>query len=163
MAYEIWEALDYEAPDNLVVPIGHGVLVTGLYMGFKQLKQARLAKRVPRIFGVQARSCAPIYEAFTRGADTTVAVASRDTIAIGIQVEDPPRGREVLKAIRDTAGAVLNVSDSEIRRGQALAANLGWYVEAASASAVAGVVKLDKLIGEGESVVVPLTGSGLKQ
>jgi threonine synthase len=163
MAYEIWEAMDCEAPDNLIVPVGHGVLLLGLYLGFRQLKRARLAKRIPRIFGVQSRSCAPIYEAFARGADVTVAVAPGETIAIGIRVENPPRGREVLKAIRDTGGAVINVSDSEIHRGQALAANLGWYVEAASASAVAGVVKLDKLIGDGQSIVVPLTGSGLKQ
>ncbi|MFN2114771.1 MAG: pyridoxal-phosphate dependent enzyme [Anaerolineae bacterium] len=163
MAYEIWEDLGCEVPDNIVVPIGHGTLLLGLYLGFKQLKRARLVKSLPRIFGVQARTCAPVYDAYTRGADATVPVAARKTIAIGIQVEDPPRGPEVLRAIADTGGAVLNVSDSEIRRGQALAANLGWYVEAASASAIAGVVKLDKLIGEGETMVVPLTGSGLKQ
>jgi threonine synthase len=163
MAYEIWEDLDGAVPDNMVVPIGNGTLALGLYLGFQQLKRAGFAKRLPRLFGVQARACAPVYDAFTRGAVDAVPVAPRDTIAIGIRVEDPPRAAEVLAAIRDTGGAVLNVSDSEILRGQALAANLGWYVEPAGAAAVSGVVKLDKLIPEGESIVVPLTGSGLKQ
>lgn len=163
MAYEIWESLGGGVPDNLVVPIGHGTLALGLYLGFRQLKRSRFTPRIPRIFGVQARACSPIYDAFSRGATEAVAIPPRDTVAIGIQVEDPPRAPEVLAAIRDTGGAVLSVSDSEIRRGQALAANLGWYVEPASAAAVAGVVKLDRLIPDGESVLVPLTGSGLKQ
>jgi threonine synthase len=57
---------------------------------------------------------------------------------------------------------MITVSDTELRRGQALAANLGWYIEPTAAVAVAGVIKLDKLIGEGESICVPLTGNGLK-
>lgn len=162
LAWEIWEDLGFEVPKNVILPVGHGVLLLGLYRGFKHLAATRLADSVPRFFGVQARACAPIYEAFMRGSPDPSTVASRRTAATGVRISNPPRGREVLAAVSETGGSFLNVSEAEIRRGQALAANLGWYVEPSAAVALAGLVKLDKLIGDDESIVLPLTGSGLK-
>ncbi len=162
LAWEIWEDLGYDVPRNIVVPVGHGMLLLGLHRGFKMLKRARLAKRVPRFFGVQSRACAPLYEAYMRGGKDPSQVAARRTSAVGVRIARPPRGREVLAAVNESGGAMLNVSDAEIRRGQALAANLGWYVEPSSAVALAGLVKLDKQVDSSESMVLPLTGSGLK-
>ena len=68
----------------------------------------------------------------------------------------------MLAALRDSDGAMLAVSDVEIGRAQSLMANMGWYLEPTGAVGVAGVVKLDKLIDADESILVPLTGSGLK-
>lgn len=162
LAYELWEDLDRAAPDNLVVPVGNGILLLGCYYGFHQLLQARRIDRMPRILGVQARACSPLYQSFVRGADVVLAAPARATAATGIAVADPPRGAEVLAAVRDTGGAMLSVSEGEIRRAQALLANIGWYVEPTSASAVAAVMKLDKVLEAGDVTVVPLTGSGLK-
>lgn len=162
MAWEVWEQMDGEAPDNLVVPVGHGLLLLGLHHGFGVLRAAGLIEKTPRIFGVQARACAPVYQAFMRGAESTYPGPVQATIAQGLQIADPPRGPEILAALRESGGSMLNVSESEIRRGMALAANLGWFVEPSTAVAVAGVVKLDKQIDEGETVVLPLTGTGLK-
>ncbi len=160
-AWEIWEQMG-ESPDNLVVPVGHGLLLLGLHMGFATLREAGLSDKTPRIFGVQARSCSPVFDAFMRGADDTFPGPIQETIALGLQIENPPRSPEVLAAVRESKGAMLNVSESEIRRGMALAANLGYFVEPSTAVAVAGVVKLDKQIELGETVVLPLTGTGLK-
>jgi threonine synthase len=162
VAWEIWEGLGFSVPDDIVLPVGHGVLLLGVVRGFQKLKQARLTDRMPRIFGVQARACAPLYEAFRRGRAELPRVASRRTQAVGVRVSDPPRGPEVLAAVSASGGSMLSVSETEIRRGQALMANLGWFIEPTAAVAVAGLVKLDKLIGADETVVVPLTGSGLK-
>ena len=160
LAWELWE--DMGAPHSIVVPVGHGILLLGLHRGFKALMEAGLIESLPRLYGVQSRSCAPVYDAYIRGAEKTFASAPGDTIASSIAVEDPPRGRDVLAAIRESGGTMVSVNDAEIRRGMSLVANLGWYVEPASAAAVAGVVKLDKLLPGDGSVVVPLTGSGLK-
>ncbi|MFQ5460291.1 MAG: pyridoxal-phosphate dependent enzyme, partial [Anaerolineae bacterium] len=72
MAYEIWEDMGHQGPANVVLPIGQGVLLLGLYRGFLRLKAAGLIKRLPKFFGVQSRACAPIYDAFNRGADATI-------------------------------------------------------------------------------------------
>lgn len=162
LAWEIWEDLGFRAPDDVVIPVGHGLLLLAIYRGFQELDRAGFVEHMPRFFGVQARACAPIYEAFARGSESPATVAPSRTTADGVRISNPPRGREVLRAIADTGGAMLNVSEAEIRRGQALAANVGWYIEPASAVAVAGLVKLDKVIDPTETVVLPLTGSGLK-
>jgi len=163
MAFELYEELGRRAPDRVIVPVGHGVLLLGLYHGFRQLQLAGLTGHVPRLYGVQAAVCAPVYQAFAKGADCVTKVAPRRTAAVGISIAEPPRGREVLAAVRETGGAVLSVSEAEIRRGQSLAAKSGWYVEAASAAAVAAVAKLDKVLAGDGITVLPLTGSGLKQ
>ena len=160
LAWEIWE--ECGCPDSVVVPVGHGVLLLGLYRGFQALQAAGLIDELPRIFGVQTRACGPIYDAYTRGAAAPFPAATSASIATSIQVDDPPRGRQVLEAVRETGGTMVSVSDAEIRRGMSLVANMGWYVEPASAAAVAGVVKLDKLLPDSGKVVVPLTGTGLK-
>ena len=66
-AFEVWEQMDWKAPDVLVLPIGHGTLFLGAYIGFKELKEAGMIKRIPRLVGVQSASCAPLYRAFKRG------------------------------------------------------------------------------------------------
>ncbi len=160
LAWEIWE--DCGVPNSIIVPVGHGILLLGLHRGFKALLAAGLIDTMPRLFGVQSRDCGPIYHAYMRGAKKTFPSVSGNSIATSISVDDPPRGRDVLAAVRETGGTMISVNDSEIRRGMSLVANLGWYVEPASAAAVAGVVKLDKLLPVDGTVVVPLTGSGLK-
>jgi threonine synthase len=162
LAWEIWEDLGFKVPDDIVVPVGHGVLLLGLQRGFEMLKASRLTRKMPRFFGVQARACAPIYEAFSRGSPEPGRVPARKTEAVGVRISDPPRGKEVLDAVRGSGGAMMNVSEAEIRRGQALAANLGWFVEPSAAVALAGLVKLDRLVDTSECIVLPLTGSGLK-
>jgi len=162
LAWEIWEDLDRTAPDVLVVPVGHGGLILGLIEGFGLLMAAGLIAKLPRLYGVQARACAPVYEAFIRGASRVAPVPARETVAGGLRVQAPPRGSQVIAAVRATGGSMLNVSEDEIDRAQSLVANLGWHIEPSAAAAVGGLMKLDKIIEPGETVVVPMTGSGLK-
>jgi threonine synthase len=162
LAFEIWEQLGRTVPDVVVLPVGNGILLLGLHRGFRHLVDSGLAERVPRLFGVQVTNCAPLYRAFVRGRAEPVAVSGQPTIATGIRIARPARGREILAAIRESDGAMVRTTDGEVRRAQALVARLGWYVEPTAAVAVAGLAKLDKLIEDGACVVVPLTGSGLK-
>lgn len=161
MAWEIWEALG-RAPESVVVPVGHGLLALALDAGFRSLETAGRIERVPRLFAIQARACAPIYEAFQRGAIDVPPVPGGETAADGVRVADAPRGGQVLAAVRRSGGAVVSVDEDEIARAMALLANQGWFVEPSSAVAVAGILKLDRVLAPGEPVVVPLTGTALK-
>lgn len=162
IAYEIWEQLDYRAPDNLVLPVGQGNLLLGAYRGFHDLLMAGLIEKPPRLFAIQAEPCAPLYEAYRRGLDDACPIEKKETIAEGISSAKPVRGRQILAAVRETGGAVLAVSDEATLRARDELALRGLYVEPTSAVAIAALLQLRDLIGLEEITVVPLTGSGLK-
>ena len=162
VAYEIWEQLSWRAPDNLVLPVGHGTLLLGAYRGFKDLRTAGLIPRPPRLFAVQAESCAPLYEACQRELDDAFPIEKNETVAEGISIARPVRGRQILAAVRETGGTVLAVSDEETLRSRDELARCGLYVEPTSAAAIAALLQLGDVIGPEEITIVPLTGSGLK-
>ena len=160
IAFELWEQLDGRAPSSVLVPVGHGSLLLGLYQGLSELLTAGLVERLPRIFGVQARACAPLARAWERGDADVGAVDEGDTVAEGVRIAAPPRGRAVLAAVRESGGAVLSLDDEETLAAQRGLAQRGFAVEPTSALAVAA---LDHLGGQlGDVPVVVLTGSGFK-
>jgi len=161
-AYEVWEQLGGSVPDNVVLPVGNGSLLVGAYRGFGDLKAAGLVERLPRLLAVQAEACAPFYDAYRRGLEEPQPVTPHETVAEGICIAQPTRGRQVLSAIRNTGGAVVAVDDAEIRSARAVLARAGLYVEPTSATAAAALVKLNKMINAEEVTVVALTGHGLK-
>jgi threonine synthase len=163
-AFEVWEQMGWDIPDAVVTTIGGGGLLLGSYLGFKQLMTSGEISRLPRIFGVQAEACAPVYQAFVEGKNKTSRVEKKPTIAEGISIVNPVRGAEILAAVRETGGTVEAVSEEEIRGTVKELALKGLYVEPTSAAAPAA---LEKLIAKGhlspkERVIIALTGSGLK-
>lgn len=164
LAYEIWEQADFTAPDNLIVPLGYGSNVLGAQRGFADLVRTGEIARGPRIFGVQAARCAPLAVAFEAGAEALVPTAIGPTVAEGIATPKPTRVAEVIRAARDSGGAIVAVDEAEIVEALRGLARLGLYVEPTSASAAAG---LSRLVAAGriqptERTVLVLTGSGLK-
>jgi threonine synthase len=164
LAYELWEDLDFRAPDNVIVPCGAGSNVLGCAIGFGELKRAGEITRLPRIFAVQPENCGPIAAAFLAGTDSEVTTPIQPTIAEGTAIAKPIRRREVVAALRESRGGAVLVSEASI--GQALfdLARTGVYVEPTSAQVVAGY---ESLLGEGkiesgETTVLVMTGSGLK-
>jgi threonine synthase len=161
-AYEVWEHLDHIAPHNVVFPVGNGGLLMGAYRGFMDLKRAEVIERMPRLFAVQAEACAPLYAAFRQGIAEPAPVTPGETIAEGICITRPSRGAHILRAIRETGGAALAVSDRDTREAQDVLARQGLYVEPTSAVAGAALRKLANTLDPDEITVVALTGSGLK-
>ncbi|MDF2462475.1 MAG: pyridoxal-5-phosphate-dependent protein subunit beta [Ramlibacter sp.] len=162
VAYEIWEQLGFRAPANVVAPIGFGSSVLGLYRGFKELLGAGQVERLPRIFACQAANCAPIHSLFAGG---SAQVESRPTAAEGIACLKPIRLPEIMRALKESGGQTVAVSEDDIARGlQDLAATRGLFVEPTSAVAPAGARMLLEagVIRPGEVTVVLLTGNGLK-
>lgn len=164
LAFELWEQLGNRAPESVVLPVGNGSLLLGLYHGFGRLLAAGLVERLPRLVAVQAAACAPIYHAFHAG-QLAVEPAPRDpTVASGLAIAQPARGSQILAALRDTQGTALCVSEEAILQARDDLARCGFYVEETSAVTVAGLEELVELTAEtpGETTVVVLTGHGLK-
>ncbi|MFP4482903.1 MAG: pyridoxal-phosphate dependent enzyme [Thermovirgaceae bacterium] len=160
VAFEIWEQSGHKTPEVVISPAGNGTLLLGLFKGFKELLQRALIDRLPRLVAAQAEKCAPLKNAFSGQKKSC-----SGTCAEGIAVSSPPRLEEMLKAVRSSRGDIVTVSDAEIiEMKERLAKDEGLYVEttAAVAPAAEKILRESGRFRAGETVVVPLTGSGLK-
>ncbi len=164
LALELAEELD-GAPDHVILPVGGGSLYCGLALGFAQLREGGLIASVPRLHLVQSTGCMPLVAAFEAGSTAPAPIRRRPTVAGGIEIERPARGNVILRVLRESLGVAVAVDDEEIleARGR-LAALEGIYMEPTSAAAFAGLQRVAAMgaIAPGESVVVAVTGSGLK-
>jgi threonine synthase len=158
-AYEVYEGLGGRAPDTLVAPLGGGTLLLGAHLGFGRLRDAGLIERIPRLVGVQSSACAPLALAFRAGLDDAKPVDPGPTIAEGIRIARPPRSGQILRAIRQTGGDIVEVTDAEILDALRRLLGQGLFAEPTSAVAIAGLARLGPADG---IVVVALTGHGLK-
>lgn len=158
-AWEIWEQLANLAPDNVIMPVGHGTNMVGMYRGFCALRERGWIKNLPRFFAAQAENIAPLAGAFSQGHLEPSRVEPYNTVAEGIAITLPVHGAELLHILRETGGKVLTVNEVEIQAARTALAHRGIYIEPTSATAVAALEKIPDLQG---SIVVPLTGSGLK-
>jgi len=167
VAYEICEQLEsWAAPDVVMVPVGDGCIIGGVHKGFKDLLALGWIDQMPRILGVQAAGSSPLVDAWQRGLEgwqmvPVEAHSVADSIVAGL-----PRDRiKALRAVRETGGAFIRVSDDEIVAAiPTLAQGCGVFAEPAAAAAYAGLVKAveQDLVGAQDRVVVLATGSGLK-
>jgi threonine synthase len=162
--YEIFEQMNGHLPEALIVPVGHGTLFMGTYIALKELKFHNQIEEMPRLLAVQAKSCAPIAEAFAKGRDAVQPVKSAGTVAEGIATAAPPRGTEILKAIKDTHGDVIGVTEESILRARKELASMGIYVETTAAANYSGYLKYVEKYPELKErhVVFPLCGAGIK-
>ena len=161
-AFEVWEQMDWKTPDTLVLPIGHGTLFLGAYIGFKELREAGMVKRIPRLVGIQSASCAPLHQAFKEGWRETRLIEKKETIAEGIAIAEPVRGRQILEVIRETGGEILVVTEREIKEALKEMGRKGHFIEPTSAATISGLKKYLRKKRRKETVVSTLTGMGLK-
>lgn len=160
-AWEMWEALG-RAPDAVVLPAGQGGLLLGLAEGFVALQGAGLIPHLPKLYAVQAAAVAPLYAAWRAGAEDVAAVPEGRSLAEGVLIRQPVRGRALLDAVRQSKGGVAVADEDAIQRARADLARHGLFVEPTSALALAGLRALGDAIPPDALVVLPLTGSGLK-
>ena len=159
-AFEVWEQLGFSVPDALIIPTGHGTLFIGAYLGFTDLLSQDLIPKLPKLIAVQPEGCAPIYRMFNEKLKEVPHTEPGETIAEGIKIAEPLRANQILDILVETKGEVIVVSDREIEESLFELCSNGLYVEPTSAAAVAGFRKY-KDAGQ-ETIVVPLTGHGLK-
>ena len=159
-AYEVWEQLERSAPDLVVLPVGHGTLLIGAYLGFNDLHQQGLIPGMPRIIGVQAANCAPLHRMWEASLDVVPDLEVSPTMAEGIAIAQPTRHRQILGIIQETGGAIVAVTEEQTEQALVDASRMGFYMEPTSATALAAVQACD--ISPDDTVVVPITGHGLK-
>ncbi|MCP3028518.1 threonine synthase [Halobacillus sp. A5] len=162
-AFEIWEQLDYEVPDKVILPVGNGTLVLGAYIGFQNLKSAGVTDKLPEIIAVQSEGCAPIADAFHSNEKVSL-VETSHTQAEGIAIADPQRGDQIIEAVRETKGTIIVAPEQDIVLARKELAGKGFYVEPTTAATYAAYRTYQpQLVDSNELVVLSLCGSGLKK
>ncbi len=165
LALEVAEQLGWSAPQNIVVPMASGSLLTKVYKGFKELHELGLIHDMnTKIYGAQATGCSPISTAVKEHQELFKPVIPK-TIAKSLAIGNPADGFYAIDTINKTGGWAEDVSDDEVIEGiKLLSETEGIFAETAGGVTV-GVAK--KLIEKGilpknESVVLLITGNGLK-
>jgi threonine synthase len=161
-AYEVCEQLGWRAPDALVVPTGNGTLLLGAWLGFEELYQAGHIQTLPRLIAVQAANCAPLAQAYQSQADEISSVEAGHTLAEGIAIANPVRGKQILAAVRESGGCFMTVTEDEIVAAFRRMGRRGHYIEPTSAATIAGLEKYVITMTADGLVVSVLTGHGLK-
>jgi threonine synthase len=151
-------------PDALFVSVGDGCIIGGVHKGFSDLMRLGWTERMPRLYGVQSDRSAALAHAWRAGLEVPEPVQAT-TRADSISVDAPRDAIKALRAVRESRGAYITVSDEEILAAMLPLARRGAvFAEPAGAAAYAGLVTAvaQGLVGEHETVVVINTGSGLK-
>lgn len=164
VSYEITEQLGWQAPDVVVVSVGDGCIIGGVHKGFYDLLQLGWIERMPRLIGAQAAGSDACLRAWKSGTNHLPRIAAT-TRADSISADFPRDGHKAVRAVRETGGAFVRVSDDQILAAiPELAQGCGVFAEPAAAAAWAGTKQAlaDGLIAADERVVVISTGSGLK-
>jgi len=164
VSLEIAEQLSFKMPDYVAVSVGDGCTIGGVWKGFRDLYQAGLIDRLPRIISVQASGCCPINTAAAAGTMEWIP-QEENTLADSIAVGVPRNPVKALRAISESNGVTVNVSDEEIMAAmRLLGKHAGVFAEPAGAAGTAGVKKAVEtgLIERNASVVSIVTGNGLK-
>lgn len=162
IAFELWEQLGGRAPDVVITPVGHGTLLLGLFNGFTYLLRAGAIQALPRIIGVQAAAVAPLAAAL---ADSRLpGIEGGATLADGIAIAHPLRWRQIVAAVRASGGAIVTVTEQEIVQAARQWAQRGILMEPTSATALAAYAAMRNTgsFARSSTVVVPVTGSGIK-
>jgi threonine synthase len=159
IAYELVEQLG-ELPGTILVPVGHGSLLRGIWLGFQALLKNGDISSQPRLVGIQSAACDPLYQAFAAGKDSPSPVLEGQTLAEGVAIANPYHGEAVLQALRDSQGIFLSVSESQIKAGQRSLAERGIYAELTSSLVWDAMRQLPASMPE--PLVCIITGHGLK-
>lgn len=163
VALEIAEQLNWEVPDWVVLSVGDGCTIAGVWKGFKDLYSAGWIDRLPKIAGVQSTGCCPLVDAFL--ADRPWHPKEENTIADSIAVGVPRNPDKALNAVRESGGTMVAVADEAILEAmRELGRTSGIFGEPAGVTGTAGLkVLVEKgVIGVDEKVVSIVTGNGLK-
>ena len=165
VGYEIAEQLGWRLPDNVVVPMAGGSLITKIHKAFRELAALGFVEEKPvRFFGAQATGCSPISAAVKAGRNE-IEPQKPSTIARSLAIGNPADGYYAAKMILNSGGWAEDASDPEIVEGMALLAESeGIFTETAGGVTVASARKLfaQGRIHPEETTVLCITGNGLK-
>ncbi len=162
VSFELFDQLNGTTPDTVFVPVGDGVIISGVYKGFEDLLMLGLIEKMPTIVAVQSAGSSNLIDNIN---SEKFSIKPSNTIADSISVDIPRNFFMAKQFISKYKGEIIAVSDEEIIRASAvLSRNTGIFAEPAAATAFAGMLafKNKGLISANTNCTVLLTGSGLK-
>jgi threonine synthase len=167
LAYEVAEQLDWQVPDQLIVPVGSGAMLNAICKGFEELQSVSLLNDISamHVHAAQPVGCAPIVAAFKNNATEVTPVENPDTIAKSLAIGDPGDGRYVLKRLKQYRGYAEESNNKEILDAILLLAKTeGIFTEPAGGVSVAVLKKMveDGKIDKNDTTICYVTGNGLK-
>ena len=166
MGYEIAEEMAWELPEVVIYPAGGGTGLVGMWKAFDELESLGwIDDKRPRMVVVQAEGCAPIVRAFKNGDDSAARWDNAATVAAGIRVPAAIGDFLMLRAVRESNGTAISVSDAELLDGQRTIARLEGILACPEGGAT--LAALERLLAAGwierdQEVVLFNTGTGMK-
>jgi len=166
MGYEIAEQLDWSWPDWIIYPTGGGTGIVGIWKACEELERLGwVTGPRPRLVSVQAEGCAPMVRAFEQGAETAEPWVGATTVADGLRVPAAVGDILVLRALRESGGGALAVSDADMVQDMRLLGSregIGAAPEGGATLAALRRLVADGTIGSDDRVVLLNTGGALK-
>lgn len=163
-AVELLETLKWEAPNHVIVPGGNLANASAIGKAFRELHAWGFVERLPRISIIQAEGANPLVRTMREEQGRKLVPVEAETLASAIRIGKPASWKKAVRVLEETKGICIDVSEAEIAEAKATLGREGVACEPASAAALAGARKLARqgFIGREESVVLILTGHGLK-
>lgn len=173
VSFEIWEQLGYKIPGSVLVPVGDGNIISGVWKGFRDLKETGMIDKLPQIVAVQSEQSDAVIRTIERikrenlNLDNfEIESVKATTRADSISVDKPRDARAAVLAVMETGGITVRVKDEDILNTiPILASNTGIFSEPAGVTSVAGLLKFieTRRIKElNDPVICLVTGNGLK-
>jgi len=167
IAFEAAEQFGWRCPDWVLAPVGSGGLLAGCWKGFFEFQKLGLLDKLPRMAAVQSKGCAPVVKAFLEETDpySIPTWPNPKTVAGGLADPYPWDGDAALKALEQSSGEAVAVTDEQILEAQTLLARTeGIFAEPSGVTALAGLAALRQkgIVSRDERVLLLITGSGLK-
>ncbi len=159
--YEVYEQFG-RIPENLFIPLGNGTLFLGVFFALEHLLASGVIPAMPHVFAVQSERCAPFYEAHAAGATVPLPVKAEPTLAEGIAIGAPGRGREIMDSINKYNVTVVLAPEAGIEPARASLARRGVFVEHTSAATYAAYLDYVQKHGSPGECLIPACGAGLK-
>jgi len=162
VSFELYDQLENKIPDRIFVPVGDGVILSGVYKGFEDLLRLKIIDKMPIIVAIQSQGSDNLVRNIGKG---NFVPKRSNTLADSISVDLPRNFYMAQDFLNRYKGEILSVSDAEIIKASSiLSKNTGLFAEPAAAAAFAGFLSYykKKRIPDHSNNVVLLTGSGLK-
>lgn len=160
---EIFAQNNFKVPDTIIIPVGDGVIISGIYKAFYDLKEAGLIEKLPRLICAQAEKSNAIHNFIQTGVYKNA--ENPKTVADSISVSVPSNAYLAKRAVEESKGFSVTVTDEEILNAQKiLAGKTGIFAEPSSSATAAALLKLkdSDLLDKKEQIVLLITGNGLK-
>jgi len=164
VSFELFEQMERKVPDYIAVPTSACGHIRGIFKGYRELKEAGISTKLPKMIVVQAHNNSPIVSAIKQGKKHVIPFLNFQTIAEAITSGNPMGGDEIINKVGKYGWLAEDVTEEEIIESQKKLAESGYFVEPASATSLYAIKKLRQAgkIEKDASVVMMLTGSGLK-